>query len=107
MAKDATPSVAAGEPALVLEDRDGKRIQPKSHMFRNSFAVGLLKNHVSVDHVAMLLADDPDMVKQHYYPWVPELQDLLDKEVQRSWDKDSPIVLADVDMALQETTGQA
>ena len=95
------------KPALVLEDRDGKRIQPKSHMFRNSFAVGLLKNHVSVDHVAMLLADDPDTVKQHYYPWVPELQDLLDKEVKRSWDKDAPIILADVDMALQETTGQA
>lgn len=26
-------------PALDLEDRDGKRIQPKSHMFRNTFAV--------------------------------------------------------------------
>ena len=55
------------KPALDLEDRDGKRIQPKSHMFRNTFAVELLKKHVSVDHVAMLLADDPDTVK-HIIP---------------------------------------
>jgi hypothetical protein len=95
------------KPALNLEDRDGKRIQPKSHMFRNTFAVELLKKHVSVDHVAMLLADDPDTVKQHYYPWVPELQDLLEKEVQRSWYEDEPIILPDVDDALQGTVGQA
>jgi hypothetical protein len=59
-------------------------------MFRNSFVVGLLEKHVSVEHVAMLLADDPDTVKRHYYhyPWVPELQDLLEKEVKRSWDED-------------------
>ena len=92
--------------ALDLEERDDKRIQPKSHMFRNTSAVELLKKHVSVDHVAMLLADDPDTVKQHYYPWVPELQDLLDKEVKRSWDKDAPIILADVDMALQGIRGE-
>ena len=95
------------KPALDLEDRDGKRIQPKSHMFRNTFAVELLKKHVSVDHVAMLLADDPDTVKQHYYPWVPELQDLLEKEVKRSWDEDAPIIMPDVDRALQGPVGQA
>jgi integrase/recombinase XerD len=95
------------KPTLNLEDRDGKRIQPKSQMFRNTFAVELLKKHVSVDHVAMLLADDPDTVKQRYYPWVPELQDLLEKEVKRAWDEDAPIILADVDKALQGYSGQA
>ena len=55
----------------------------------------------------MLLADDPDTVKQHYYPWVPELQDMLEKEVERSWDEDAPIILADVDRALEGTVGQA
>ena len=55
----------------------------------------------------MLLADDPDTVKQHYYPWVPELQDLLEKEVKRSWDEDAPIILPEVDDALQGTVGQA
>jgi hypothetical protein len=55
----------------------------------------------------MLLADDPATVKQHYCPWVPELQDLLDKEVKRSWDEDAPIILPDVDDALKGTGGQA
>jgi site-specific recombinase XerD len=95
------------KPALDLRDREGNRIRPKSHMFRNTFAVELLKKSVSVDHVAMLLADHPDTVKEHYYPWVPELQDLLEKEVKRSWDEDLPIILPDVDDALQRTVGQA
>jgi len=72
-------------------------------MFRNSFVVGLLEKHVRVEHVATLLADDPDTVKRHYYhyPWVPELQDLLEKEVKRSWDEDAPIILADVEDAIE------
>ena len=36
-----------------------------------------------------------------------ELQDLLEKEVKRSWDEDAAIILADVDKALQGTVGQA
>jgi len=92
---------------ILLQLRVMGTLLPKSHMFRNTFAVELLKKHVSVDHVAMLLADDPDTVKEHYYPWVPELQDLLEKEVKRSWDEDAPIILADVDRALQGTAGQA
>jgi hypothetical protein len=38
---------------------------------------------------------------------VPELQALLEKEVKRSWDEDVPIILPDVDDALQRTAGQA
>ena len=36
-------------PPLVLKDRNGKKIVPKSHMFRNTFAVELLKKKVSLD----------------------------------------------------------
>jgi integrase/recombinase XerD len=95
------------KPALDLEDRDGKRIQAKSHMFRNTFAVELLKKGVSLEHVAMLLADSPEIVRDHYYPWVPALQKELERAVQSTWDEEEPIILADVDKALQGTVGQA
>jgi hypothetical protein len=32
-------------------------------MFRNTFAVELLKKNVSLEHVAMLLADSPEIVQ--------------------------------------------
>lgn len=76
------------KPALNLEGRDGKRIQAKSHMFRNSFAIELLKKGVSLEHVAMLLADSPEIVRDHYYPWVPALQKELERAVQSTWDED-------------------
>jgi site-specific recombinase XerD len=95
------------KPALNVEDRDGKRIQVKAHMFRNTFAVELLKKGVSLEHVAMLLADSPEIVRDHYYPWVPDLQKELERAVQSTGDEEAPIILADVDKALQETVGQA
>jgi integrase/recombinase XerD len=88
-------------PSLVLKDRDGKRITPKSHMLRNTFAVELLKKKVSLDHVAVLLGDNPDTVREHYFKWVPELQNVLDDEVRRTW-KTDPIVLQDADRAISE-----
>jgi integrase/recombinase XerD len=95
------------KPALDLEDREGRRIQAKSHMFRNTFAVELLKKGVSLEHVAMLFADSPEIVRDHYYPWVPALQKELERAVQSTWDEDAPIILADVDKALRGTVGQA
>jgi len=83
-------------PPLDLRDRHGKRIRPKSHMFRNTFAVELLKKRVSLEHVAMLLADSPEIVREHYYAWVPALQELLEREVKKAWE---PIILADADRA--------
>jgi site-specific recombinase XerD len=89
-------------PALDLEDRNGNRIRAKSHMFRNTFAVELLKKNVSLEHVAMLLADDPATVKEHYYPWVPALQEELEKAVKSTWDDpNEPIILEDVDKVLK------
>jgi integrase/recombinase XerD len=96
------------KPALDLRDRDGKPIQAKSHMFRNSFAVELLKRGVSLEHVAMLLADSPETVRQHYYPWVDALQKELERAVKSTWaDSNAPIILPDVDKALQGIVGQA
>lgn len=92
------------KPALNLQDRDGKPIQPKSHMFRNTFAVELLKKGVSLEHVAMLLADAPDTVREHYYPWIPALQKELERAVKSTWTHpNAPIILPDVDKALQGT----
>jgi integrase/recombinase XerD len=88
-------------PPLVLKDRDGKRIAPRTHMFRNSFAVGLLEKNVSLDHVAILLGDTPEITRQHYYKWVPQLQRALDIEIKRSW-QEEPIILDDVDQAMSE-----
>jgi integrase/recombinase XerD len=88
-------------PALDLRDRDGRRIRPKSHMLRNTFAVELLKKGVSLEHVAMLLADAPDTVRDHYYPWVPALQKELERAVKSSWtESGAPVIMDDVDKAL-------
>ncbi len=86
-------------PPLVLKDRDGKRLAPKSHMLRNTFAVELLKKKVSLDHVAVLLGDNPETVREHYFKWVPELQQVLDDEVKRTW-KTEPVILEDADHAI-------
>jgi integrase len=83
------------------QNSDGRRIQPKSHMFRNTFAVELLKKRVSLEHVAMLLGDAPDTVREHYYPWVPALQKELERAVKSSWDETGgPLIMDDVDKAL-------
>jgi hypothetical protein len=86
-------------PPLVLKDRDGKRLAPKSHMFRNTFAVELLKKKVSLDHVAVLLGDNPETVRGHYFKWVPELQQILDDEIKKTW-KTEPVILEDADHAI-------
>jgi site-specific recombinase XerD len=79
-------------PPLVLKDRDGKKLAPKSHMLRNTFAVGLLKKKVSLDHVAVLLGDNPKTVREHYFKWIPELQQLLDAEVKKTWEPEAVVL---------------
>jgi hypothetical protein len=39
--------------------------------------------------------------------WVPALQKELERAVRSTWDEEAPIILADVDKALQGTVGQA
>jgi integrase/recombinase XerD len=86
-------------PPLILKDRNGKRLAPRSHMCRNTFAVELLKKKVSLDHVAVLLGDNPETVREHYFKWVPELQEVLDNEVKKTW-KTEPVILEDADRAI-------
>jgi hypothetical protein len=110
MAKGAAPLMEVGKTCAQpnLRDREGKPIQAKSRMFRNSFAVELLKNGVSLEHVAMLLVDTPETVRQHYYPWVPAMQKELERAVKSSWiDSDASIFLPDAHKALQGTVGHA
>ena len=70
-------------------------------MFRNTFAVELLKKGVSLEHVAMLLGDAPETVRDHYYPWVPALQRELERAVKSTWaEPGAPVIMDDVDKAL-------
>ena len=68
-------------------------------MFRNTFAVELLKKKVSLDHVAILLGDDPKTVREHYFKWIPDLQRILDDEVRKTWKTES-VILEDADHAI-------
>ena len=53
-----------------------------SHRFRDTFAVGLLENGLSIEHLAMLLGHTSIRVtEKHYAPWVRSRQDLLERAV--------------------------
>lgn len=73
---------------IKLRDRYGNPLQPSSHFFRNTFAKEMLEAGLSIDQVAMLLADSPATVYEHYHKWVPDLQATLDRAVRASWDRD-------------------
>jgi len=56
------------------------------HMFRDTFAVELLKQGVSLETVSMLLGHASIKVtEKHYKPWVKTLQDKLEAEAMRGW----------------------
>ena len=56
------------------------------HMFRDTFAVELLKNGVSLEMVSMLLGHASIKVtEKHYKPWVKTLQDKLETEAMKGW----------------------
>ena len=55
-------------------------------MFRDTFAVELLKNGVSLETVSMLLGHASIKVtEKHYKPWVKTLQDKLETEAMKAW----------------------
>jgi integrase/recombinase XerD len=56
-----------------------------SHRFRDTCAVELLLAGASVEDVAMILGNTPQVVSRHYAPWVKERQDRLEKFVRQSW----------------------
>ena len=56
-----------------------------AHRFRDTFAIALLEEGVTIERVSLLLGHSNIRVTQeHYNPWVQERQNRLDLEVQRS-----------------------
>ncbi len=56
------------------------------HMFRDTFAVELLKAGVSLDVVSMLLGHaSVKVTEKHYKPWVKTLQDKLETDAMKGW----------------------
>jgi integrase len=56
-----------------------------SHRFRDTCAVELLLAGASVEDVAAILGNTPQVVAKHYAPWVKERQVRLEKFVRQSW----------------------
>jgi len=56
-----------------------------SHRFRDTAAVNWLLGSLSVEEVATLLGNSPNIVVKHYSPWVRERQRVLEMKVQASW----------------------
>jgi len=56
-----------------------------SHRFRDTCAVELLLAGASVEDVATILGNTPQVVSKHYAPWVKERQVRLEKLVRDSW----------------------
>lgn len=57
-----------------------------SHRFRDTCAVELLLAGASVEDVATILGNTPQVVARHYAPWVRERQERLEKLVRQSWE---------------------
>jgi integrase len=62
------------------------KVEGHPHMFRDTFAVELLKHGVSLETVSMLLGHASIKVtEKHYKPWVKTLQDKLEADAMKGW----------------------
>lgn len=60
------------------------------HRFRDTAAVGWLAAGLSIEEVAALLGNSPNVVIKHYSPWVLEHQRILEAKVKASWGEAAP-----------------
>jgi site-specific recombinase XerD len=56
-----------------------------AHQLRDSFAVDLLSNGVSLEDVATLLGNTIKIAEKHYAPWVKSRQISLEKSIKKAW----------------------
>jgi predicted transcriptional regulator len=54
-------------------------------MFRHTLATELLEKGITVEHVAQILGNTPQIVYKHYSPWIPSRQKALDDAVMSVW----------------------
>jgi integrase/recombinase XerD len=67
--------------------RLGKLAGVKFHadQLRDSFAIGLLTNGVSLETVAVLLGNSLKVCERHYNPWVMGRQNRLEEAIRRTF----------------------
>lgn len=56
-----------------------------AHQLRDSFAIGLLTNGVSLETVSVLLGNSLKVCERHYNPWVKVRQERLEEVVRRTF----------------------
>jgi integrase/recombinase XerD len=56
-----------------------------AHQLRDSFAVDLLANGVSLEDVATLLGNTIKIAEKHYAPWLKSRQIYLEKSIEKAW----------------------
>ncbi len=70
---------------LHLHDEDGKPMDFRSHMLRDTFAVQLLLSGMPIEDVSRLLThEDINTTQRHYAPWVQAREEKLANDVERA-----------------------
>lgn len=64
-----------------LKDEHGDPMAFGTHQLRDTFAVWCLNEGFGLEEVAALLGDSPQVVAEHYAPWVKSRQDVLTKKM--------------------------
>ena len=72
-------------PLVIMDKKTGERVDPHSHMFRNTFAVKCRIAGLSWENIASLLGDDVGTVKEHYAPYTHELETEINRQLRKTW----------------------